>query len=323
MRIQPHRSSFQLLFLLSLASACTSPLINDDNKDKGKNTDGRDDAFVDSVVVVHTGAEDDPYTVAEARWLGDAEYVWVEGYVVGTVKNSMRNGCDFEPPFEVTSNILLADTFPAKPSQCLPVELKGGTLYQYALNLVDNPDVYQTRRRILADLTDYFSVTGLRNLRIVAEPHPEDVDSGEGTETEGKEGESLKNPLTVAAAIENQGTSSVAQTMWVRGYIVGFCGGKDKVTFVDSASVRAVTTRTNVALADSIGEKDKGRVVIVKLPDGFIREDVNLPDHPENYGKRLTVSGILMPYNNLPGVVDVCGASSREDLRGFPLYVIE
>lgn len=323
MRTTPHFSSFALLFLLILASACTSPLINDGGDDKGENADDGGGVHVDSVAVVHTGAEGDPYTVAEARWIGDAEYVWVEGYVVGAVKGSMKKGCDFEPPFEVASNILLADTFPAEPSQCLPVELKSGSIYQYAVNLVDNPDAYHTRRRILADITDYFSATGLRNLRIVAEPHPEDVDAGEGAETGGNVGESLMNPLTVTAAIENQGKSSVGETMWVRGYIVGFSGGKDNVTFVDSASVNAVTTRTNVVLADSIGEMDKGRIAVVKLPDGCVREDVNLADHPENYGKRLTVCGMLMPYNNLPGVVDVRGATSREDLRGAPLYVIE
>ena len=103
-----------------------------------------------------------------------------------------------------------------------------------------------------------------------------------------------------------------------------FCGfsGKGKVVFADTLAV-GEATETNVVLADSVGETDKEKIIVVKLTKGFIRDDVNLSDHPENLGHRLTVNGNLKPYNSLPGIVDVMGGGRREDLLGVPIYVHE
>ena len=308
-----------------MAVSCYSPLLPDDEKpDDGKDVEPAvtpTDTLpaTDTVAIVHSGADGDPYTVAEAQVVAFAREVWVEGYVVGTVKGSMATGCQWETPFTVSSNILLADTFPAFYYQCMPVELKEGSLYQYGLSLVHNPDILHERRRVKGDIDTYFRVPGIRNVKIVSKPRADDSDDNPIDSVQA--GESIAAPLSVAEAIAAQGDGNYAAVKWVTGYIVGISTGKNAIVLLDSVNVNDVSVNSNVLLADSIGESEK--VIAVKLSSGCIREDVNLADHPENLWKRLTVNGTLKPYNNLPGVVDVLGTGRRTDAKGNPLYLLE
>lgn len=311
------------------AVSCSSPLLPDENGESPTDSSSPTDSIViiphDSVTVVHTGGDGDPYTVAEAQWVASASAVWVEGYVVGTVKGSMANGCTLVPPFTTDTNILLADTFPCSPGSCLPVELPQGSLYHYALNLVDNPTVYLEKRRIQGDLTTYFRTVGLRNVRIVAHPHDPDTpaDSTSTTPTN-----TIDTPLSILQAIALQsssGSSSGTSTemQWVRGIIVGWSPARNRVTVADSTGACTSALRTNVLLANSIGETSPTRLLVVKLPSGCVRDDVNLLDNPTNLHHALTVKGCLRSYNGLPGCVDILGASRREDGAGHPLYRLE
>ena len=333
MKVRVVRSSDELLrpsprmvlcfCVAAFLSACLSPLIPDDEEGKGGKESG--DTLViapDTVAIVHTGTARDEYTVAEAQAIGYAEDVWVKGYVVGTVEGRMKSGCQFDPPFHVETNVLLADTFPTDWWRCMPVELPSGSIYQYVLNLVDNPDAYHEIRRIRGNVSPYYNVAGLRDVTIVATFHP-DEEGPHGETGDSIHGESLANPLSVAEAIAAQGSEEYAERKWVRGYIVGVCTGKGKVTFADSLSVGSISTNGNVVLADSIGENDMDRILVVQLPKGSIRDDVNLADHPDNLFRCLTVNGSLRPYYELPAVRDVLGISQRNDTFGNPLYLIE
>lgn len=310
--------------MLMLCVCCSSPLIPDGGDDDKPSTDTTGTVTpVGPVDIIHTGEDGDPYTVPEARTLVGKDGVWVEGYIVGTVKGSMKKGCVFAPPFDVTTNILIADTITSDPSRCMPLQLVDASIYQYALNLTDNPDLLHLRCRFKADIATYFNVPGLRNVRMygIVRDHSEKNDSTGGN-TDYAPGDDYSAPLTVAQAIGEQGSDTYAEKKWVSGYIVGWSSGKKQVLFADSANVNK-TLRTNVALADSINELDPEHVVIVKLPDGCIRDDVNLEEHPENMYRKLTVFGSLKPYNALPGVVDVLGVKGREDVKGNPLYLLE
>lgn len=311
-----------------LCAACSSPLLPDSSDDDTPTDPSlpsdsipltpRDSLFT----VVHTGQDGDPYTVAEAQWVASASAVWVEGYVVGTVKGSLTNGCSFDAPFDVDSNILLADTFPCAPEDCLPVELPSGSLYQYALNLVDNPSLLHGKRRVRGDLTSYFRTVGVRNVTIVAEPH--DTLPGTPADSTSTHSNSIDSPLSILEAIALQSSSDASSEMyWVQGYIVGWSTGKERLTVAESTAQCADAQRTNVVLTDSIGETDPARLLVVKLPDGLVRSDVNLFDNPTNLHRSLTVRGHLQPYNGFAGCVDILGASRREDLAGHPLYRIE
>ena len=309
-------------FAMAFLSACLSPLIPDE--EKGGEQSGDTLLVVpDTVEIVHTGTARDEYTVTEAQAIGSTDTaVWVKGYVVGTVKNSMKSGCQFEPPFSVETNVLLADTFPTDWWHCMPVELPSGSIYQYALNLVDNPDAFHEIRRIQGIVSPYYYVPGIRNVTIVATYHPEGEES-QGEVGDSIHGESLVNPLSVAEGVAAQGTEAYSERKWVKGYIVGVCTGKGKVTFADSLSVSDITTNGNVVLADSLGEDNLGRILVVQLSKGCIRDDVNLVDHPENLFRRLTVNGSLRPYYELPAVRDVLGTGQRTDSFGNPLYSLE
>ena len=310
------------LFAMVLLSACLSPLIPDDEKGGEQSSDTLL-VIPDTIEIVHTGTARDEYTVTEAQAIGKTDTaVWVKGYVVGTVKGSMKSGCQFEPPFSVEKNVLLADTFPTDWWHCMPVELPSGSIYQYVLNLVENPDAYHEIRRIQGIISPYYNVPGIRNVTIVATYHP-DEDDPQGEVGDSIHGESLANPLSVAEGIAAQGTEAYSERKWVQGYIVGVCTGKGKVTFAVSHSVSDITTNGNVVIADSLGENDINRILIVQLSKGSIRDDVNLADHPENLFRRLTVNGSLRPYYELPAVRDVLGTGQRTDSFGNPLYSLE
>lgn len=308
-----------------MAVSCYSPLLPDDEKpDDGKDVEPAvtpTDTLpaTDTVAIVHTGAVSEPYTVAEAQTIGLVREVWVEGYVMGTVKGSMSTGCQWEPPFTVSSNWLIADTFPSYYYQCMPVDLAGSPLYRDVLNLVENPQFLHARFRFLADIDTYFGVPGLRNLSIASRNRLNDLDVDKTDSISA--GDSITVPLSVAEAITAQGDKEYAAVKWVTGYIVGISKGKNAIALLDSVNVNDVSVNSNVLLADSIGESEN--VIAVKLPSGCIREDVNLADHPDNLWKRLTVNGTLKPYNNLPGVVDVLGTGRRTDAKGNPLYLLE
>jgi endonuclease YncB( thermonuclease family) len=88
----------------------------------------------------------------------------VEGYIVGTTNStsSFSTG-QFDAPFSVRTNLLLADD-PAEREKAnlLPVQLPN-TAIRGQLNLADNPGNLGKKVRISGDLGAYFSVPGLRN----------------------------------------------------------------------------------------------------------------------------------------------------------------
>ena len=76
-----------------------------------------------------------------------------------------------------------------------------------------------------------------------------------------------------------------------------YCGDAlcQKTVTIDFFTHKSV--KNNVVLADSIGETDPNRVIIVELTKNTaLRRDVNLFDNPQNLNKRLTVKGMLIDY---------------------------
>lgn len=326
MRIRCHFAAVCTAVAFLLA-ACQSPLVPDDEgggeSSGGKTTQDTLVVEVDTIEIIHTGTARDEYTVAEAQAIGKTDTaVWVKGYIVGTVKGSMKSGCQFEPPFTVETNVLIADIFPTSWWNCMPVKLDT-EFRQYELSLVQNPDFLHEVRRIYGTIGTYFGVPGIVEMKIPSPWHPEEDDNPEPGDSLAAHGESLSAPLTVTEGIAAQGSEAYAETKWVRGYIVGVCTGKGKVTFADSLSVGDIATDGNVVLADSIGESSKEKIIVVQLSKGCIRDDVNLKEHPENLFRRFTVNGKLYPYNSLPGIRETLGAARRLDAFGNPLYLIE
>ena len=312
---------FYILALLGCIisfAACTGPVIIDEEEED--NTEQGDDTLQrDSVPIIHEGTRTSPYSIAEAQTLRRGRGVWIEGYIVGCVKGSMKSGCNYTSEATTTANILLADTFPTGNEEdylyCLPVELPNGDI-RMELNLYDNPENYHCKVRIAGDLTLYYSVVGLKEIADCTwDTDDEDEDDDENDDEEMTDSipyNSQEYPLSIADGIKLQDEYNYNQA-WIRGYIVGYAKGKNSVAYLNSTEDEITTkARSNVVLADSIGENDNKRIIIVELPQGFIRDDVNLYDNPQNLHKRLTVIGRMMPYYGLAGCRETLGFENRE-----------
>ena len=119
-------------------------------------------------------------------------------------------------------------------------------------------------------------------------PDTPDVETtGDGTQT---------NPYTVAdlIALGNPGT-----TAWVKGYIVGVMNYVEGTGNVFSST--ELTTGTNIVIAGATtGYGDN--IVAVQLPKGDVRTALSLVDHPEIYGKEVSLNGELTAYCGVTGV---------------------
>lgn len=301
---------FYILALLGCIisfAACTGPVIIDEEEED--NTEQGDDTLQrDSVPIIHEGTRTSPYSIAEAQTLRRGRGVWIEGYIVGCVKGSMKSGCNYTSEATTTANILLADTFPTGNEEdylyCLPVELPNGDI-RMELNLYDNPENYHRKVRIAGDLTLYYSVVGLKE---IADYTWDTDDENENDDENDNENEDDNNDEDYDDDDPNQTTSdtlSIAEGIriqnqgkqyYIRGYIVGFFS-RSSFRFNPSEEEIRNSVKNNVVLADSIGETDPNRVIIVELTEKTaLRREVNLFDNPQNLNKRLTVKGMLMDY---------------------------
>lgn len=303
---------FYILALLGCIisfAACTGPVIIDEEEED--NTEQGDDTLQrDSVPIIHEGTRTSPYSIAEAQTLRRGRGVWIEGYIVGCVKGSMKSGCNYTSEATTTANILLADTFPTGNEEdylyCLPVELPNGDI-RMELNLYDNPENYHRKVRIAGDLTLYYSVVGLKEIADCTwdtddenENDNDDDDENEDDNDNDNEDYDDDDPnlttsdtLSIAEGIKTQ---YQGKQYYIRGYIVGFFNGKS-FRFNPSEEEISSLAKSNVVLADSIGETDPNRVIIVELTQNTaLRRNVNLFDNPQNLNKKLTVKGTLMDY---------------------------
>lgn len=101
--------------------------------------------------------------VSSARARGEAEDVWVRGYIVGVASSSSKY--EFEPPFSKESNLLLGLRPATTNSEyCLSVELKSGDIRD-ELNLVANPSLHKRAIYIKGDLvSSYYGIPGLKSI---------------------------------------------------------------------------------------------------------------------------------------------------------------
>lgn len=303
-------------------AACTGPVIIDEPEDDSLQSGQGEGAVRDSVPIVHEGSYASPYTIAEAQTLGHARDVWVEGYIVGCVSGSMKNGCDYTSKAATASNILLADTFPSGSENdylhCLPVALPSGSAERDELSLYDNPDNYHRKVRISGDITLYFNVPGLKNVEdyifssdivpdIPDEPgipeEPETPDTPNEPDVPANPDETWYDTLSIAEGIALQSDWEYHQ-VYIKGYIIGYTTTSQKV-YYDLTDMKK-TAKTNVVLADNLEERNCNSVIAVELKEGsYIQQAVNLVDNPQNLHKSLTVKGVMKQYKSLYGCIDI------------------
>ena len=314
--------------------ACTGPVIieegDDDINVNVDNNEGESEPPIvwEPVPIVHEGTYASPYTIAEAQTLGRGQSVWVEGYIVGSVSGSMKKGSIYTAEKAVASNILLADAFPTGSEYdhlfCMPVELPNGSIERDDLNLYDIPNNYHRKLRIEGDITQYYKVAGIKNITDYTFGDEDDETTNDDDNENEEDNEDPKEPdlphdpnatrqdtLSIAEGIKMQKEESYEQAR-IRGYIVGYAKGNNSIVYLDATTEITNPAKENVVLADDINERDNAKVIVVKLPKGIIRDEVNLDDHPQNLHKRLTVSGMMTPYYGLAGCTGTLGAENRD-----------
>ena len=228
--------SLLLYSLLGLA-ACTGPVILEEEKDPESETEQEQKR--DSVPIVHEGTYSSPYSIAEAQTLKRGKSVWVEGYIVGSVKsNSIKSGCNFTADATTASNILLADTFPTGSEYdylyCIAIQLLNGSVERSDLNLYDNPHNYHRKVRIEGDLTQYISTPGMKGItgyaftdEISYEPDDEGNDNDNEEDNEDPKEPDLphdpnatrQDTLTIAEGIKLQSETECA-ILPMRSYLL-------------------------------------------------------------------------------------------------------
>lgn len=314
-------------------TACTGPVILDEEEKTESNSEQDNETNTrDSVAIIHEGSYASPYSIAEAQTLGRGKSVWVEGYIVGSVSGSMKNGCNYTHETSTASNILLSDTILEGREEdylyCMPVNLPNGSIERDDLNLYDNPQNHHQKVRIQGDITQYFKVAGIKNITDYIfcddigskDEEEKNEDSFENEEDESEEPEILDTPndpdktntdtLSIAEGIKLQNEDFYTQAC-IRGYIVGYAQGNKSVIYMDATTTITEKAYENVVLADNKNERDNTKVIVVALPKGYIRDDVNLADNPQNLHKRLTVIGYMLPYYGLAGCKETLGAENR------------
>ncbi|MDX9695350.1 MAG: DUF5689 domain-containing protein [Bacteroidales bacterium] len=115
------------------------------------------------------------------------------------------------------------------------------------------------------------------------------------------------DPYDVEAGISNQGQNGV----WVEGYIVGVYETQDELgqslaEFAPSFTA-PFNTPFNIIIADNATETNIANCLIIKLPSGDIRNNLNLVDNVGNKGKIVKTYGDLMSYFSKPGQQNVTG----------------
>lgn len=135
-------------------------------------------------------------------------------------------------------------------------------------------------------------------------------DSGDegGSEGSGDEGGSEGSGENADEAdmltVEQFMSQTLTGQTWVVGYVVGACSK----TINNADFEPPFEYPQAILLADHPGETNKEKVITISLPSGYkVRKELNLVDHPENYGKRVAIYGEQTTYLKVIGIKKPAG----------------
>lgn len=106
-----------------------------------------------------------------------------------------------------------------------------------------------------------------------------------------------ENALTVPQALASVGEEDV----WVCGYVVG-----GDLTSASASFSAPFSSKTNILLGPRSATSSKGLCLSVQLPDGEVRDALNLVDNHGLLGKKIYIRGdIVGAYYGIPGLKNV------------------
>ena len=111
------------------------------------------------------------------------------------------------------------------------------------------------------------------------------------------------NPYTVTDVLTM--ANSILGNYYVKAYVVGQVSGINMSNIELSAPwtpVDGKTYNTNIVIASSANEIDAAMMIPVQLPNGPLRNGLNLPENPEMHGKEILIYGSLEKYLGVAGI---------------------
>lgn len=108
------------------------------------------------------------------------------------------------------------------------------------------------------------------------------------------------HPYNVAGFKEQ---SELEKGVWVRGYIVGAVEGTNVAT--DAVYSDTINVKTNILIADTRTANTAEKVIAVELPEGPMRDKLNLKDNPSIYRDQIEFKGDMAIYLGQVGMVNV------------------
>lgn len=119
--------------------------------------------------------------------------------------------------------------------------------------------------------------------------------SGGGTSV--GQGDSDADAMTIAMAKENIGETDV----WVGGYIVG-----GDLTSAKAAFTPPFKSRSNILLGPRSSVTSRENCLSVQLAEGDARDELNLADNPQMYGRQVLLCGdIVGSYYGMVGIKNI------------------
>lgn len=107
-------------------------------------------------------------------------------------------------------------------------------------------------------------------------------------------GSSPSDALTVSQALASAGEEDV----WVSGYIVG-----GDLTSASASFEGPFKSKTNIVLGPRSSSSSRSSCISISLPQGSIRDGLNLVDNPSNLGKKVCLRGdIFDSYYGMTGM---------------------
>ncbi|MBR4967529.1 MAG: hypothetical protein IKY19_04790 [Bacteroidaceae bacterium] len=130
-----------------------------------------------------------------------------------------------------------------------------------------------------------------------------------------EQGEDVETVFTVAEALAAYVDGEKKQAI-VMGYIVGAMNSTEYV-----AEFGTTTVNTNILLSDNADEENVENCIIVQLPSGNIRSELNLVDNPENIKKQIKITGSIEKYFKVAGLksptaYEFTGVTDIENIQG-------
>ena len=225
----------------------------------------------------------------QMRIYAPGEFAYQDGYVVANVwgrDNTEDNiTCSFNDGAPVTMK-----RFTAVDQNAYGI---GKQLPSYNLFRAKVPD---SPKKATVTFTNRFGETYTKTIILTA---------GQGT---------TASPYTVDDVLnlyDNGKHKAKTAAVWVKGYIVGYVPAKTGDKYIPEFGNNATANANVIISSDPNAKDEQSPFLTVQLPEGAIRNAVNLKDHPDNYGREICVLGMI----NTAGYLGHTGVKSTSDYR--------